>query len=96
MVSTSLTASESCRNRRRPPDDFYTPSVMTSELAVRRLRSVLLVVSMLAAQTVWAQTFPPNEAGVTMGHWHLNTSDVEANKKILVAMGIGQVMFQAV
>ena len=30
MVSTSLMASESCRNRRRPPDDFYTPFVMTS------------------------------------------------------------------
>ena len=42
---------------------------------------------MLAANVMWAQTFPPNEAGVTMGHWHLNTADVEANKKILVAMG---------
>ena len=54
---------------------------------MRRLRSVLFVISMLAADVMWAQTFPPNEAGVTMGHWHLNTSDVEANKKILVAMG---------
>lgn len=41
----------------------------------------------LAAGTAWAQAFPPNEAGVTMGHWHLNTRDVEANKKIFVAMG---------
>ncbi len=30
MVSNSLTASESCPNRRPPPDDFYTPFVMTS------------------------------------------------------------------
>ena len=54
---------------------------------MRRLRSILLVISVLAAETMWAQSFPPNEAGVTMGHWHLNTSDVEANKKIFVAMG---------
>jgi len=25
--------------------------------------------------------------GVTMGHWHLNSVDVEANKKIFAAMG---------
>ena len=34
-----------------------------------------------------AQPFTPNEAGVTMGHWHLNSRDVEANKNIFVAMG---------
>ncbi len=42
---------------------------------------------LLASGTAWAQAFPPNEAGVTMGHWHLNSRDVEANKKIFVAMG---------
>jgi hypothetical protein len=26
-----------------------------------------------------AQTFPFNEAGVTNGHWHLNSNDVSAN-----------------
>jgi len=41
----------------------------------------------LAAGTAFAQPFPPNEAGVTMGHWHLNSRDVEANKKIFVGMG---------
>jgi catechol 2,3-dioxygenase-like lactoylglutathione lyase family enzyme len=41
----------------------------------------------VATRTALAQPFPPNEAGVTMGHWHLNSRDVEANKKILVAMG---------
>jgi catechol 2,3-dioxygenase-like lactoylglutathione lyase family enzyme len=41
----------------------------------------------LAAGTAFAQAFPPNEAGVTMGHWHLNSRDIEANKKIFVAMG---------
>ena len=28
-----------------------------------------------------------NDAGVTMGHWHLNSRDIEANKKIFVALG---------
>src|SRR6266850_2065340 len=45
------------------------------------------MIPFLAVWTTWAQSFPPNEAGVTMGHWHLNTRDVEANKKIFVAMG---------
>ena len=34
-----------------------------------------------------AQPYTPNEAGVTNGHWHLNSRDVEANQKIFVAMG---------
>ncbi len=37
MVSNSLTASESCPNRRPPPDDFYTPFVMTSQLHLLNL-----------------------------------------------------------
>jgi catechol 2,3-dioxygenase-like lactoylglutathione lyase family enzyme len=44
-------------------------------------------VSQLAAGAAFAQAAPPNEAGVTMGHWHMNSRDVEANKKILVALG---------
>ena len=34
-----------------------------------------------------AQPLPPNAAGVTMGHLHLNSRDVEANRKVLVALG---------
>jgi catechol 2,3-dioxygenase-like lactoylglutathione lyase family enzyme len=45
------------------------------------------LVTSLATGTALAQPFPPNETGVTMGHWHLNSRDVEANKKIFVAMG---------
>jgi len=40
-----------------------------------------------APQSAFAQAYPPNEMGVTMGHWHLNSRDIEATKKILVAMG---------
>ena len=56
---------------------------------MRKLISALWVMSLLAPGTAWAQAaiFPPNDAGVTMGHWHLNSRDVEASRKILVAMG---------
>jgi catechol 2,3-dioxygenase-like lactoylglutathione lyase family enzyme len=55
--------------------------------AVRNLISTLWLVSLLAPGTAVAQAFPPNEMGVTMGHWHLNSVSVEANQKILVGMG---------
>ena len=54
---------------------------------MKKLIAALWVTSILPAGTAWAQAFPPNDAGVTMGHWHLNSRDVEANKKIFVAMG---------
>jgi catechol 2,3-dioxygenase-like lactoylglutathione lyase family enzyme len=43
--------------------------------------------STLSAGVAVAQQAPFNEAGVTMGHWHLRSHDVAANKKIFVAMG---------
>jgi catechol 2,3-dioxygenase-like lactoylglutathione lyase family enzyme len=49
--------------------------------------AALAVVAALAPAAAWAQAFQPNETGVTMGHWHLNTRDIEANKKIFVGMG---------
>ena len=49
--------------------------------------TMLWLASNLAAGTAFAQTMPPNDAGVTMGHLHLNSVDVEANKKIFVGMG---------
>ena len=52
-----------------------------------RLLSALWLVSNLAAGAAWAQPYAPNDTGVTMGHWHLNSVDVEANKKIFVGMG---------
>lgn len=52
-----------------------------------KLISTLMLAWMLGGGTAWAQAFRPNEAGVTMGHWHLNTRDVDANKKIFVALG---------
>jgi catechol 2,3-dioxygenase-like lactoylglutathione lyase family enzyme len=51
------------------------------------LIAALWLGSQLAAAAAFAQAAPPNEAGVTMGHWHLNSRDVEANKKLFVALG---------
>jgi len=41
----------------------------------------------MAAPRPSLQPFTPNEAGVTMGHWHLNSKDIEVNRKIFVGMG---------
>jgi catechol 2,3-dioxygenase-like lactoylglutathione lyase family enzyme len=52
-----------------------------------KLLSALWVVLLLVPAAASAQPFPVNAAGVTNGHWHLNSRDIEANKKIFVAMG---------
>ena len=52
-----------------------------------RLFAALLLASTFPAGTASAQPFPFNEAGVTNGHWHLNSRDGAANEKIFVAMG---------
>ena len=41
----------------------------------------------LAAGTAQAQLAPFNDLGVTMGHWHLISKDLAANKKIFLGMG---------
>ena len=54
---------------------------------MKNIVSALSLAFCLAATAVSAQTAPPNAMGVTNGHWHMNSKDVEANKKIFVAMG---------
>ena len=49
--------------------------------------AALLLASTFAAGTAVAQPAPFNAAGVTNGHWHLNSKDVAANEKIFVGMG---------
>jgi catechol 2,3-dioxygenase-like lactoylglutathione lyase family enzyme len=46
-----------------------------------------LFTSTLTAGTAAAQPAPFNEIGVTMGHWHIISKDVEANKRLFLAMG---------
>jgi catechol 2,3-dioxygenase-like lactoylglutathione lyase family enzyme len=55
--------------------------------AVKKLLTAIWVLSLLVPAVASAQPFPVNAAGVTNGHWHLNSKDIEANKKIFVAMG---------
>jgi catechol 2,3-dioxygenase-like lactoylglutathione lyase family enzyme len=47
----------------------------------------LFFASTLAIGGAAAQPAPFNATGVTMGHWHLISKDVEANKKLFLAMG---------
>jgi len=54
---------------------------------MKSLFVALFLTTTLVTGTAVAQPFTPNEAGVTMGHWHLNSKDIEANRKIFVAMG---------
>ena len=55
--------------------------------STRRAVLAFFLASTLIAATAAAQPAPFNEIGVTMGHWHLISKDVEANKKIFLAMG---------
>lgn len=52
-----------------------------------KLLAAFWLLSNLVAGAAWAQPLPANAAGVTMGHWHLNSRDIDANEKIFVAMG---------
>jgi len=54
---------------------------------MKKLIAALWLASSLTAGTAWAQPFPPNDAGVTMGHLHLNSRDIAANKKIFLGLG---------
>src|SRR5262245_39789413 len=60
----------------------------TREASVKmRVIAALVFASALAAGTAAAQPATFNDIGVTMGHWHIASKDVEANKKLFLAMG---------
>ncbi len=44
----------------------------------------LVIASLSLPSSAYAQLAPPNEAGVSMGHVHLNVKDVELQKKLWV------------
>jgi catechol 2,3-dioxygenase-like lactoylglutathione lyase family enzyme len=54
---------------------------------MKSLIAALFLASTFAAGSAVAQPFPFNEVGVTMGHWHLASKDLDANRKIFVGMG---------
>ena len=54
---------------------------------MKRLAFCTIAIFLAATATASAQRAPFNSTGVTMGHWHLNSANVETNKKIFVALG---------
>jgi hypothetical protein len=52
-----------------------------------RIAVCILGYLLLAAGPACAQREPFNAAGVTMGHWHLNSQNVATNKALFVALG---------
>jgi catechol 2,3-dioxygenase-like lactoylglutathione lyase family enzyme len=48
---------------------------------------VLAIALAVTPRTAAAQPAPFNNVGVTMGHWHIAAKDVEADKKLFLAMG---------
>ena len=55
---------------------------------MRALIAGLGLASMLATGTAAAQLAPFNEAGVTMGHWHFASRDVECEALGVKAAGL--------
>lgn len=53
---------------------------------MRRLLLIVLASTLVSAPAL-AQLAPYNEAGLTMGHWHIVAKDVEAETKLFLAMG---------
>ena len=54
---------------------------------MRKLIGTLSVIVLWPLATSWAQLVPPNENGVSMGHIHIMTRDVEVEKKAWVGLG---------
>jgi catechol 2,3-dioxygenase-like lactoylglutathione lyase family enzyme len=48
---------------------------------------VLTIALAVTPRTAAAQPAPFNDVGLTMGHWHIASKDVEADKKLFLAMG---------
>jgi hypothetical protein len=55
--------------------------------ALKTTAFAALLLTPLAVSPAAAQPAPYNEVGATMGHWHIISKDVEANKKLFIAMG---------
>src|SRR5262245_60066235 len=72
--------------RRRVISAAFTLNAIRGN-AMLRIAAILTLMLSFGMGAAKAQPFAPNEAGVTMGHWHLTTHDVAGTEKILVAMG---------
>lgn len=52
-----------------------------------RILFALPLIGLLFVATTHAQPAPYNDLGVTMGHWHVVSKDVEANKSLFLGIG---------
>ena len=52
-----------------------------------KLFVALSLAAVLIAETARVQPAPYNDIGVTMGHWHIISEGVEANKNLFLALG---------
>ena len=52
-----------------------------------KLFIALSLAAALIAETARVQPAPYNDIGVTMGHWHIISEGVEANKNLFLALG---------
>src|SRR5579871_6525077 len=77
----------SCPSRERGQTERRARPHREALMKTTLFAGLLLASTVLATGAATAQPFPFNEAGVTNGHWHLNSKDVAANEKIFVAMG---------
>src|SRR3970040_1180955 len=59
---------------------------------MKRLIAAVFAATLVSAGSSWAQLYPPNAAGATMGHLHYNVKDVEANRKFWLALGAQPVL----
>ena len=54
---------------------------------MKRVVSVLMIAMLCPLAASRAQLRTPNDAGVSMGHWHLTVRDLEASKKFWTSIG---------
>ena len=54
---------------------------------MRRPLFILSLATLWLLPASWAQVTAPNEAGVSLGHAHLNVRDIETHKKFWIALG---------
>src|SRR5262249_28558867 len=54
---------------------------------MKAVAMALITLAMCSVHPLNAQILPPNQAGVSMGHWHTLVRDVEATKKFWILVG---------
>jgi catechol 2,3-dioxygenase-like lactoylglutathione lyase family enzyme len=75
------------KHRRRACVHVLAVGPFHREASVKKNMFVALLLALATAGTAAAQPAAFNDIGVTMGHWHIASKDVEANKKLFLAMG---------